>query len=165
MANISKRAFLISAAALPVGAIIPVQASAASPIIHRSEGLVSINKQALTATSIIKSGDEITVPQGGQLVFSMGEDVFLVRGGSTLILQADENLLVSSLRLLNGALLGVFGKRHDSTTHIHTATATIGIRGTAVYRCDTANVLHLYLLWPHRFNCGQNVRRCGCYAP
>ena len=134
MANISRRKFLIAAAAVfPLAAIIPIQASAESSVVHELQGIVTVNKKALTLTSIIRSGDEIMVSPDGKQVFSKGEDAFLVRGGSTLQVYAEEGgMLVNALRLITGAMLGVYGKR-KTTTRIYTATATIGIRGTAVY--------------------------------
>jgi hypothetical protein len=149
MANISRRNFLFSAAALPLAAIIPLQASAASSTIHKFQGSVTINKKALTLNSVIRSGDEIIVSHDGELVFSMGEDAFLVRGGSTLQVYSEENsVLVSALRLVTGAMLGVYGKR-KSTTRIYTATATIGIRGTAVYAAVTPEKLYTCTCYGH----------------
>ena len=153
MANISRRQFLISAAALPLtaslAAIIPIQALAASSVIHELQGTVTVNKKALTLTSIIHSGDEIIVSNDGKLVFSIGEDAFLVRGGSVLQVYSEEsNVLVSALRLVTGAMLGVFGKR-KSTTRIFTATATIGIRGTAVYVAATPEKLYTCTCYGH----------------
>ena len=153
MANISRRQFLISAAALPLtaslAAIIPIQALAASSVIHELQGTVTVNKKALTLTSIIHSGDEIIVSNDGKLVFSIGEDAFLVRGGSVLQVYSEESsVLVSALRLVTGAMLGVFGKR-KSTTRIFTATATIGIRGTAVYVATTPEKLYTCTCYGH----------------
>ena len=149
MANFSRRKFLISAAALPLAAIIPTQALAASSLIHDLQGIVTINKKPLTRATSINNGDEITVAPGGQLVFSLGEDAFLMRGGSTLQVYAEENnVLVSALRLVNGAVLGVFGKR-KTTTRIFTTTATIGIRGTAVYVAVTPEKLYTCTCYGH----------------
>ena len=149
MANISRRKFLISAAALPLAAIIPTQALAASSLIHDLQGIVTINKKPLTRATSINNGDEITVASGGQLAFSLGEDAFLMRGGSTLQVYAEENnALVSALRLVNGAVLGVFGKR-KTTTRIFTTTATIGIRGTAVYVAVTPEKLYTCTCYGH----------------
>ena len=149
MANISRRKFLISAAALPLAAIIPLQASAANSVIHDWQGIVTINKKALTRTTIIHSGDEIIISPDGKLVFSIGEDAFLVRAGSILQLYSEENnVLVSVLRLVTGAMLGVFGKR-KTTTRIFTATATIGIRGTAVYVAVTPEKLYTCTCYGH----------------
>lgn len=149
MANFSRRQFLISAAALPLAAIIPLQALAASSVIHELQGTVTVNKKPLTRASSIKNGDEIIVSKDGKLVFSIGDDAFLVRGGSTLQVYAEENsVLVSALRLVNGAMLGVYGKR-KSTTRIYTATATIGIRGTAVYVAVTPQKLYTCTCYGH----------------
>ena len=149
MANISRRKFLIAAAVLPLAAIIPIQASAESSVIHELQGTVTVNKKVLTLTSIIRSGDEIMVSPDGKLVFSIGEDAFLVRGGSTLQVYAEEGgMLVSALRLVTGAMLGVYGKR-KTTTRIYTATATIGIRGTAVYASVMPDRLYTCTCYGH----------------
>ena len=134
---------------MPLAAIIPISALAANSVIHDLQGTVTINKKPLTRASDIKNGDEITVSIGGKLVFSIGEDAFLVRGGSTLQVYAEENsAFVSALRLVNGAVLGVFGKR-KSTTQIYTVTATIGIRGTAVYAAVTPDKLYTCTCYGH----------------
>ena len=149
MANISRRKFLIAAAVLPLAAIIPIQASAESSVIHELQGTVTVNKKVLTLTSIIRSGDEIMVSPDGKLVFSIGEDAFLVRGGSTLQVYAEEGgMLVSALRLVTGAMLDVYGKR-KTTTRIYTATATIGIRGTAVYASVMPDRLYTCTCYGH----------------
>jgi hypothetical protein len=147
--DISRRQFLISAAALPFAAIIPLKAYAATGKIHAIEGDVLINKTKINSATVIKNGDEIVVSKNGKLVFSMGEDAFLVRGGSTLQVYSEEgSVLVSALRLVGGAMLGVFGKR-KKTTRIFTATATIGIRGTAVYAAVTPDKLYTCTCYGH----------------
>lgn len=149
MANISRRKFLIAAAVFPLAAIIPIQASAESSVVHELQGTVTVNKKVLTLTSIIRSGDEIMVSPDGKLVFSIGEDAFLVRGGSTLQVYTEEGgMLVSALRLVTGAMLGVYGKR-KTTTRIYTATATIGIRGTAVYASVMPDRLYTCTCYGH----------------
>ena len=121
----------------------------AASSIHELQGTVSVNKKALTLTSIIHSGDEIIVSSDGKLVFSIGEDAFLVRGGSTIQVYSEENnVLVSALRLVKGAILGAYGKR-KTTTRIYTATATIGIRGTAVYVAVTPEKLYTCTCYGH----------------
>lgn len=115
-----RRRFLIAAALLPVAAFIPIQALAVTGKIHVIEGDVFINQAKINSASIIKSGDEIVVSQQGKLVFSMGEDAFLVRGGTTLQVYSEHgNLLVTALRLVTGAILGVFGKRKNHYAHLH----------------------------------------------
>ncbi len=62
-------------------------------------------------------------------LFVVGKDAFLIRENSQ-VLFSGKGLLVKGLRILTGKLLSVFqpGKKR-----IHTAMATIGIRGTAAY--------------------------------
>lgn len=130
--HFSRRSFLSTAVCAPLILLLPQTAAAAS-VIHELVGDVYLNKHKLGANSIIKSGDEIVVPEDGKLVFSMGGDAFLLRGNSVMTVHHEKNNpLVSSLRLLTGAMLAVFAKR-SHTTRLVTATATIGIRGTAVY--------------------------------
>ncbi len=149
MANISRRKFLITAAVLPLVATIPLEAFAATGKIHEIKGDVFINKIKINSTSIIRNGDEVVVSKHGKLVFSMGEDAFLVRGGSTLQVYSEEgSIVISSLRLVGGAMLGVFGKR-KKTTRIFTATATIGIRGTAVYAAIMPDKLYTCTCYGH----------------
>ena len=149
MATKSRRRFLIAAALLPMAAIIPKHALAATGKIHVIEGDVSINQVKINSASAIKNGDEIVVSKDGKLVFSLGEDAFLVRGGTTLQVYSEHGtLLVTALRLVTGAMLGVFGKR-KSTTRIYTATATIGVRGTAVYASVTKDKLYTCTCYGH----------------
>ena len=149
MSTKSRRRFLIAAALLPVAAIIPIKAFAATRKIHEIEGDVFINQVKINSESLIKNGDEIVVSRDGKLVFSLGEDAFLVRGGTTLQVYSDhDSLLVTALRLVTGAMLGVFGKR-KTTTHIYTATATIGVRGTAVYAAVTKDKLYTCTCYGH----------------
>ena len=145
--TVSRRQFLSAAIGLPLFLLLP-KLSLASSSIYSLEGDVFINKQKMSAETKIKSGDKISVSQNGQLVFSMGGDAFLLRGGSVLKVHNEKNNpLVSSLRLITGGLLAVFAKRKH-TTKIVTATATIGIRGTGVYLSVA----------PHR------LYTCTCYG-
>lgn len=139
----------MTAAVLPLVAIILLKALAAIGQIHEIEGDVFINQIKINSTSKIRNGDEIVVSKNGKLVFIMGEDAFLVRGGSTLQVYLEEgSVVISALRLVGGAMLGVFGKR-KTTTRIFTATATIGIRGTAVYVAVSPDKLYTCTCYGH----------------
>ena len=149
MTNISRRTFLLAAAALPMTAIIPIKAYAATGKIHQIEGDVFINQVKINSSTMIRNGDEIVVSPAGKLVFSLGKDAFLLRGGTTLqVYSQQEDTLVSALRLVGGAVLGVFGKR-KTTTRIYTSTATIGIRGTAVYAAISPKQLYTCTCYGH----------------
>jgi len=71
------------------------------------------------------SGDRITTGADGQLTILVGRDAMLVRRNSTL------NVLANGFRLVTGAVLTVFSP--GRSRQLTTPTATIGIRGTAVY--------------------------------
>ena len=145
----NRRHFVISAAVLPVLSLLPISSFAASSKIHTLQGTVTINNKPLNKNTIIKNGDEIIVSKDGKLIFSLGQDAFSLRGGAILQVYAEHDSdTVSALRLVSGALLGVFGKRKN-TTRIYTATATIGIRGTAVYAAVTPQQLYTCTCYGH----------------
>jgi hypothetical protein len=95
-------------------------------------GEVRVNGKLVTSAAVIKAGDKISVAANGNVAVSIGEDAFLLRGGTTLETEAGGNAAITGLRLLSGAMLAVFGKR-QAPAYIVTSMATIGIRGTAVY--------------------------------
>jgi len=70
------------------------------------------------------SGDSVTTGADGEVVFVVDKDAVLVRRGSEL------SIFKTGLRIVSGALLSVFG---GGRRQLRTPTATIGIRGTAVY--------------------------------
>ena len=132
----SRRQFLKYVCILPLSLAVPsvlnAQSARLSGVIQEISGDVYINKKLANQSSIIHAGDRLTVAYGARLVFSMSEDTYLMQEGSSLELMSDNNVVISGLRLLTGGLLSVFGSR-QRTTKIYTRTATIGIRGTAVY--------------------------------
>ena len=71
------------------------------------------------------SGDRISTGADGQLTIVVGRDAMMVRRNSTL------NVLTNGFRLVTGAVLTVFSP--GRSRQLTTPTATIGIRGTAVY--------------------------------
>lgn len=143
--DLSRRRFLGGVAIAPLLLWLPLEAEAASAI-HELEGTVYVNHRRATRQTRIRAGDHIVVSHDGKLVMSMGEDAYLLRGGSMLEISRSGHL-VGGLRLITGGLLAVFGKRKRST-RIVTSVATIGIRGTAVY-LDSS---------PHR------LYTCTCYG-
>jgi len=139
MSDFNRRQFLSYAITLPLSLYVPINSHANSAgrkrlngVIHQLEGDVYINKHHANQSSQITAGNRVTVAHGGKLVFSMGEDTYLLQEGSSLEVKSEDNVIVSSLTLLTGGLLAVFGAR-KRPTKIHTRTATIGIRGTGVY--------------------------------
>lgn len=141
----SRRQFLLSALRLGIlgsaGSLLPMNAGAellgkvprkmpAGQSIYELLGKATINGSPATAQSAIGNNDLIETGDNSQLIFAVGHDAFILRANSSLKLSGEDNLLVSGLRLVTGALLSVFGKsRHQ----INTPTAIVGIRGTGVY--------------------------------
>ena len=71
------------------------------------------------------SGDRIQTGGDGRLIIVVGRDAIMVRRNSSL------NVLANGFRLVTGAVLTVFSP--GRSRQLTTPTATIGIRGTAVY--------------------------------
>jgi hypothetical protein len=127
-----RRDFIAAGIAAGVGLVLPEQAQASG--IQQLSGAVFVNRRYANAGDVVGPGDMITVSHGGSVSFTVGEDAYLLRGGTTLRIEAGDNTLVRGLRLFSGAVLGVFGLGEKT---LRTRSATIGIRGTGLY-LDTA---------------------------
>ena len=100
--------------------------------IHRLRGDVRVNGAPAREGMDVKAGDVVTTGAASEVVFVTGKDAFLVRANSRVEAQGALGALVlDGLRLVTGAVLSVFTPGERKT--LRTATATIGIRGTAVY--------------------------------
>jgi hypothetical protein len=126
-----RRGFLVASVALGTSLLLPQGVAAAQ--VRVLQGGVKVNGKKATRSTAIRAGDTIETARGARLVFVVGEDAFLMRGESKLLLEHNANgksALVSGLRLLTGALLAVFS---PGARRIETPTVTAGIRGTGVY--------------------------------
>ncbi len=99
--------------------------------IHEMSGRVLVNGKAASKDQLIQGSDRIEVGPGGQIIFGVGSNAFIVRERSILEMDG-KALFVNAMKLVSGAVLGVFGKRQNQLD-LTTTTATIGIRGTALY--------------------------------
>jgi hypothetical protein len=100
--------------------------------VHRLRGEVRINGAPAKEGMDVKAGDVVTTGAASEVVFVTGRDAFLVRSNSRVEAQGTAGALVlSGLRIVTGAVLSVFAPGERKT--LRTPTATIGIRGTAVY--------------------------------
>ena len=88
-------------------------------------GQATINGQPAKPGMAVNPGDKVATGSDGQIVFVVERDAMLVRRNSSF------ELAKSGFRLLSGAVLSVFMPR--SRKELRTPTATIGVRGTAVY--------------------------------
>lgn len=99
--------------------------------IHSRKGNIYLGHRPLGDAETIAADAAVVVPRDGQMEFTLGDDAFLIRGGSAIQFESDNNGLIQGLRLITGAILATFGRGRER--RLTTRIATIGIRGTAVY--------------------------------
>ena len=146
-----RRSFLQAAAAwTAAGSWAGAQAQSRSNIVELS-GDATVNGQRLRPDQSVQTGDEIVTGPRSTLIFAIGNSAFHMRQNTSMAVERGNSITaVSLLRLLNGAVVSVWGK--GSRRQIVTPTLTVGIRGTGVYSEMFA---------------GQNGARsyfCNCYG-
>ncbi len=96
-----------------------------------ARGDVRRNGQALAAGESITPGDRVETGPDSSVVFTVGNNAFMVRQNTRMSLEGDTPTTVKVLRLLTGAVASVWGR--GSERQVVMPTATAGIRGTGVY--------------------------------
>jgi hypothetical protein len=100
--------------------------------IHRVRGDARLNGAPAKERMDVRAGDAVSTGADGELVFVIARDAMLVRAHSRVEIEGTSGALVASgLRILTGAVLSVFVTGEPK--RVITPTATIGIRGTALY--------------------------------
>jgi len=100
--------------------------------VYRVRGDARVNGAQAREGMDVKAGDVITTGADGELVFVIGKDAMLVRANARVTVSGRTGELVAAgLRIVTGAVLSVFSPGARRTISVR--TATIGIRGTAVY--------------------------------
>jgi hypothetical protein len=100
--------------------------------VARTRGDVRVNGQLAEQGMEIRPGDNIATESGAELVAVVGRDAYLVRADSRIEISPGKSARIAgALRVVTGALLAVFAPGEPK--EVRTATASIGIRGTAVY--------------------------------
>jgi len=100
--------------------------------VYRIRGDVRINGTAAAEGMDVKAGDVVTTGARSETIFVTGKDAFLIRENSRVEVEGVLGALVlTGLHVVTGALLSVFTPGEPKM--LRTSTATIGIRGTAVY--------------------------------
>lgn len=94
-------------------------------------GEVWVNGQPADLKTRIGANDQVRTGPNSHVVAVVGADAFILRAGAELQLGAASGAK-RFFRLVSGALLTVFGPRHDGID-LNTPTVTVGIRGTGVY--------------------------------
>ncbi len=97
------------------------------------KGDVRVNDQAATRETRIRAGDTVATGDRSEVVFVVGGDSFIVRSNSEMQI-GGLRFLIDNLRILTGKVLSVFASRGSGQPlRINATTATIGIRGSAMY--------------------------------
>lgn len=100
--------------------------------VARVRGDARINGVPAQLGMDVKAGDVVTTGADGEIVFVIDRDAFLMRANSRIEIQGQRSSLVAEgLRILTGAVLSVFAPGRPK--RVQTSTATLGIRGTALY--------------------------------
>jgi hypothetical protein len=133
--RIERRQWIIGSTLLSLQFVLLRRALALGSVekgVARVRGDARVNGAPAKEGMDIKAGDVITTGPGGELVFVMGGDAFLVRANARVEVQGQKgSLIAAGLRIITGAVLSVFRPGERKT--VQTPAATIGIRGTGVY--------------------------------
>ena len=124
---VSRRRWLQGTAAL----LIVREALAAGKIekgVYRVRGDARINGAPAREGMDVKPGDAVNTAAGAEIVFVVNRDAFLLRANSRVEVGSGA---ADVFRIVTGALLSVYQPGQAKT--LRAQTATIGIRGTAVY--------------------------------
>jgi len=96
---------------------------------HKLQGRVMLNNKPASQGDMVKPGDKVSTGPDSLAIFVVARDAYLLRSESQLEIGGDSTV-IKTLHLLGGKMLSVFGKGEKK---IILPTATIGIRGTAIY--------------------------------
>ncbi len=100
--------------------------------IYELSGDVKVDGKPATEETQIKLNSSVSTGDNSHVIFVVGQDAFIMRSNSRL--KVEGNAILSTIRLLSGKLLSVFGRRDKKQSlSVKTTTATIGIRGTGMY--------------------------------
>ena len=118
-------------AGIGIGCGLLVSTPARAATIHELSGAVSINKRRASLSDTVRPGDIVSTGHDGRIAFSVDGDAYQLNEFTSIRVGEADNALIDALYLFTGKLLGVFasGRRRSLVT----ATATIGIRGTACF--------------------------------
>ena len=97
--------------------------------INTLKGSVTLNGRPATVGQVVALGDTVTVGAGGEAVYVVGENAFLQVGPAVVRVDGSSTTKLA-LRVLTGALASVFAKGEHQ---VRSGTATVGIRGTAMF--------------------------------
>lgn len=136
-AHPARRNFLRGGAALAASLAVPAGWAQGrnTANVRALRGVVRVNGERATSSIPIRAGDTVTTGADGRVSFVLGGDAFFLRENAELKLEPSSmrDGVLTSLRMITGALGAVFSKRNAGQVSLHTPTVTAGIRGTGCY--------------------------------
>lgn len=102
--------------------------------IYRIQGGVQVDGKSADLGTQIMPTSTIETGRDGELVYVQGQNSYIQRANTRVILQRQErpdSAFTQAVNLVSGALLSVFPRA--APVQLRTKTATVGIRGTGVY--------------------------------
>jgi hypothetical protein len=97
--------------------------------IQRVEGSVTVAGRNAVLGAPVNLGDRIETGAGSTAVAVVGQDAFLLRANTVIVVRGERGLL-SQLVVESGRVLSVFAKK---PVEVKASIASIGIRGTGAY--------------------------------
>jgi len=101
--------------------------------IYRLTGIATVNGTSATLETPVKPGDTVETGKNSEMIVVVGRQSMVLRSETHLVIEGEskaKSFVIAGLRLLTGKLLSV---SRESPMQLHTAVATIGIRGTGWY--------------------------------
>ncbi len=106
------------------------------------DGIVTVDDQPAKLGMLIQAGQTVHTAAQAKVVYVIGNNAFLQRENSNVKFAL--TALTDFMHVLNGRILSVFG---SGNKQLHTATATIGIRGTACHLAVDEDKTYLCLCY------------------
>jgi len=97
--------------------------------IQRLEGSVTVAGRKAQLGAAVNLGDRIETGAGSSAVAVVGQDAFLLRANSVIVVRGERGVL-AQLLVESGRVLSVFGRK---PVEVKASIASIGIRGTGAY--------------------------------
>jgi FecR protein len=103
--------------------------------IYSLSGTVMVNGTKATLETLVRPGDTIETGKNSEIIFVVSDQSMILRSESHLVIEGEgegsfKSWVISGMRMLTGKMLTVSRNRN---LQVHTAVATIGIRGTGWY--------------------------------
>ena len=111
--------------------------------IQRLDGSVTVGGRSAALGTPVQLGDRIETGPGSMAVAVVGQDAFLLRANTVIVVKGERGVL-SQLLVESGRVLSVFARK---PLEIKASIASIGIRGTGAYLEVAPNEVYFCLCY------------------